>query len=106
MSIALGLLFILFSSIAPALSHVGFFWSLPISVVFGIGLGFTGKYSIFGFNSGTILGSIIWIAINLDSWGHIAVTLSVFQLILTTVTILAFTIGYSFNSVQINNEQK
>lgn len=105
MSLELGILIMLFSSIAPGLLLTGVYWSLLISGVLSITLGLTGKHSAVGFNTGVVLGSFIWVAVNFNSWGHSAVSLSVFQLILTVVTILAFTVASFFRPIESKNEK-
>ena len=106
MSINIGILVIILSSSVPALMPIGIFWPVSLAAIMSIALGVTGKFTTLKFSIGAILGSIIWVLVNFNSWAQLGVMLAAFQIVPTFIAILGFAVGYVFSPVQTHNKQR
>lgn len=102
LSILAGIFVIVVSALIPSLLPIGIFWSISVAVLLSIICGVSGKFTMFKFSVGVVIGSVIWVGINFGSWGQLGVMLAVFQIAPTFASILAFCIAYIFSPVHEN----
>ena len=104
MSFILGLAIIIISFYIPSPMPVGIFWSALIVAVPSLIVGSYSRFKIIWFSLGALLGSIIIVVLNFNSWEGMAYILTAMQIIPTFAAIVSFLFGWVlFGAIKTRN---
>ncbi|MDH5433966.1 MAG: hypothetical protein OEY19_08465 [Gammaproteobacteria bacterium] len=102
MSITAGFLIIIIASYIPSPVSIGIYWPALLVAIPSAILGISGKVKYFGYAIGILIGSILYVAVNISGWAQMSIMMAFFQLILSIIAVLVFGVFWIYSPEKKN----